>query len=235
MPTCLMCKKDVVSGYVLCGDCAGELKTNHLPHILEYYITRLASNIAYDDTVYPCFMCENEDCSLGKEGVTRYDCHKGLSDWFRSRANEFFSNSKPGILGKLKMVCPFPEVFEDLEPDGTPHEGDPRRKIGHIRADYDKYRWWNTVWPSHWDLATDEVKTEMGRTYDALTASDALCDLNALRHFCWLHPEAQVRPEVDDDFNFYLVGETCDFWVRLITRNKDYNMYLNVYAKGEAK
>ena len=235
MPTCFMCKKDVTSGYVLCGDCAEELKTNHLPHILEYYIARLAANIAYDDTVYPCSMCEIKDCGLGKEDVTRYDCHKGLSDWFRSKANEFFSNSQPGILGKLKMVCPFPEVFEDLEPDGTAHEGDPRRKISHIRADFDKHRWWNTVWPSHWDLATDEVKSEMGRTYDALTASDALNDLNALRRFCWYHPEAQTAPEVGDEFNFYLVGETCDFWVRLITRDKDYNMYLSAYAKENAK
>ena len=235
MATCLICKKDVTSGYVVCGECARELETNTLSHVLEYYIARLAADIAYDDTVYPCPMCEIEDCRLGKDGVSRCDCHKGLSDWLRSKANKFFANSTPGILGKLKMVCPFPEVFEDLEPAGNPYEGDPCRKIGHIRADYNKYRWWNTVWPSHWDLATDEVKAEMDRTYEALTANDALRDLNALRRFCWSHPEAQPSPEADNEFNFYLAGETCDFWVRLITRDKDYNMYLSAYAKGDAK
>lgn len=235
MPICLLCKKDVTSGYVLCGDCAKGLAANTLPHILEYYIARLAARVAFDDTVYPCPMCEVEDCHLGKANVTRSECHRGLSDWLRSRSNEFFSNTNPGILGKLKMVCPFPEAFEDVEPIESPHRDDPRRKIGHIRADYNGYRWWNTVWPSHWDLATEKVKAEMDRTYEALTASDALCDLNALRHFCWLHPEAQVRPEADDDFNFYLVGETCNFWVRLITRDKDYNMYLSAYTKENVK
>ena len=37
---------------------------------------------------------------------------------------------------------------------------------------------------------------------------------------------------LSDEFNFYLEGETCDFWVRLITREKDYNLYLNAYAKA---
>lgn len=236
MAACFMCKKDVTSGYVLCGDCAGELKANALPRTLEYYIARLATSIAFDSTVYPCPMCEIEDCQLGRDDVTRYECHKGISDWFRSRANEFFSNSTPGILGRLKMVCPFPEVYEDLDMSDGPGKGAPRRKIGHIRADYNGYRWWSTVWSSHADLATAEIKAEIDSTYDALTAPDALANLNTLRRFCWYHPEAQHNPEVDDDFDFYLVGKTCDFWVRLITRDKDYNMYLSAYVKaGEGR
>lgn len=82
--------------------------------------------------------------------------------------------------------------------------------------------------------ATDIETPEIDHTYEALTASDALHDLNTLRRFCWSHPEAQSSPETDDEFNFYLVGETCDFWIRLITRDKDYNMYLNAYAKPES-
>lgn len=232
MATCLMCKKDVTTGFVVCGDCAKELKADTLPHILDYYIARLAAKIAFDDTVYPCPMCEMEDCRLGEPGVTKYECHKGISDWLRSKANEFFTISGRGILGRLKTVCPFPEVFADTDETDGPGRGQPRRKIGHIRADYDQYRWWSTVWSSHWDLATADVKAEIDSTYEALTAKDALHDLNALRRFCWLHPEAQYSQETDDEFNFYLVGKTCDFWVRLITRDKDYNMYLNVYAKA---
>lgn len=111
----------------------------------------------------------------------------------------------------------------------------PRRKIGHIRADYDGYRWWSTAWPLHGNLAKAEVTAEIDRTYEALTAKDALADLDTLRRFCWSHPEAQFSPNADDEFNFYLMGERCDFWVRLITREKDYNMYLHAYAKEVAK
>ncbi len=145
------------------------------------------------------------------------------------------SKGHSGILGRLKTVCLFPEVFEDLEPAGSPYGEVPRRKIGHIRADYDGYRWWSTAWPLHGNLAKAEVTAEIDRTYEALTAKDALADLDTLRRFCWSHPEAQCSPNADDEFNFYLMGERCDFWVRLITREKDYNMYLHAYAKEVAK
>lgn len=229
MPNCLLCEKDVTSGYVLCGDCASELKSKDMPSVLAGFAAWIGSELVQNDTVNFCSVCKGVNC--GDLSV----CRKGVTAWFREKAEKFLESSNKGILGKLTTVCPFPEVFDDVDNTDGPGQDYPHRKIGHIRADYDGHRWWNTAWPSHWDLATDEVKAEMGRTYDALTASDALCDLNALRHFCWMHPEAQVRPEADDDFNFYLVGEHCDFWVRLITRDKDYNMYLNVYAKENAK
>lgn len=233
MATCLLCKKDVTSGYMVCGDCANALSAGTLPYVLDYYIARLAAKIAFDDTVYPCPMCEIKDCRLGKAGVTKYECHKGISDWLRSRANEFFTISRRGILGRLKTVCPFPEVFEDVDDADAYGPGEPHKKICHIRADYNDYRWWNTFWGCHCDLATPKMANEIDRIYEALTAKDALHDLNALRRFCWSHPEAQASQEADEEFNFFLVGETCDFWVRLITREKDYNMYLNAYAKAE--
>lgn len=235
MATCLMCKKDVTAGYVVCGDCADGLKSNTLPLVLDYYIARLAAKIAFDDTVYPCPMCESADCSLGNEGITKYDCHKGISDWLHSCAKEFFETTGMGILDSLKTACPFPEVFEVLDTSDGPGKDEPCRKIGHIRADFDNYRWWNTVWGAHWDLATAEIKAEMNRTYEALIEENALHDLNALRRFCWSHPEAQASQKSDDEFNFFLVGETCDFWVRLITRDKDYNMYLSAYAKADSQ
>lgn len=143
--------------------------------------------------------------------------------------------SASGILGRLTTICPFPEAFEDIDDDDGPGQDSPRRKIGHLRADYDGYRWWSTVWPSHWEMATPEVKAEMGQTYETLIAEEALHNLDAIRRFCWAHPEAKANKTADDEFNFYLVGETCDFWVRLITREKDYNMYLNAFAKADSQ
>lgn len=140
---------------------------------------------------------------------------------------------KANILKHLQTECPFPQVFEEWE-----HMADnccevPRRKIGHIRADY-QGRWWNTVWPCHPALATKEIAAEIDRVYEALTAKDALKDLHTLTRFCEAHPEACADPEFRQEYNFYLVGEACDFWIRLITRNRDYNLYLNAFAKETA-
>ena len=53
--------------------------------------------------------------------------------------------AKQKILEQLKTECPFPEVFQDTERAEGSFVDVPRRKIGHIRADHDGYRWWNTV------------------------------------------------------------------------------------------
>ena len=135
------------------------------------------------------------------------------------------------ILSKLLTECPFPEVFEDTEKVEGCSLPVPRRKIGHIRADYDGWRWYNTVWPCHKALATPEVCTEIDRVYDALIAPGALKDLAALRKFCADHMYACISKEYEDEFSFYYVGERCNFWIRLITRRRDYNMYLNAYIK----
>ncbi len=85
MALCLMCKNDVTAGYVVCGECASRLRSNAMPHILDYYIARLAARIAFDNTVYPCPMCEIENCCLGKRkaadtSVTR-EFQTGCGPW----------------------------------------------------------------------------------------------------------------------------------------------------------
>ena len=138
---------------------------------------------------------------------------------------------KNNILERLKTECPFPQAFEDLERGEDGFTDVPRRKIGHIRADYDGYRWWNTVWSCHPALATAEITAEIDQTYEALIAKDALKDLPTLTRFCEAHPEACVDPQSRQEYHFYLEGTHCNFWIRLITRKWDYNMYLNAFAK----
>lgn len=138
---------------------------------------------------------------------------------------------KQNILDRLRTECSFSEVFQDTEKADGSVIAVPRGKIGHIRADHDGRRWWNTVWPCHPELATPEIAAEIDQVYEALTADDALADFDTLVRFCHDHPEARVRPTEDQEYNFYLEGTLCDFWIRLITRWRDYNMYLNAFIK----
>ena len=138
------------------------------------------------------------------------------------------------ILNRLTAECPFAEVFEDTEKDEHGILAYPRSKIGHIRADHDGWRWWNTVWPCHDDLATLEMKREIDVTYDALTAEDALCDYPTLERFCRSRMDVCVGSS-GTEYNFYLEGDLCDYWLKLITRRNDYHLYLNAYIKKETR
>lgn len=113
MPTCLLCKKDVASGYVVCGDCAGELKNGAMPPVLGGFAAWLGAELAGQDTVYFCSVCETRKCD---DDAT---CRKGIIAWFRESAEKYWEACNSGILGRLKTVCLFPEVFEDLEPAGV--------------------------------------------------------------------------------------------------------------------
>lgn len=133
------------------------------------------------------------------------------------------------ILGELKSNCSFLEVFEDTE------EGEGgfvyRRKIGHIRADYNGYRWWNSVWPCHNELCTSEISKEIDMVYERLTASDAFSTLSSMAKFCMKHPQAVVNGSNSTEYNFFYEGEHCFFWIRCITRYRDYNLYVHAFTK----
>ena len=130
------------------------------------------------------------------------------------------------ILSKLKVDCPFPEVFEDRVSQNGIFEY--RRKIGHIRADYDDYRWWNSIWPLHKKLSTPEISKEIDELYMRLISKDAFATLSEMTDFCHDHPQAAVDRT---EYNFYYEGEYCLFWIRCITRKRDYNLYINAFTK----
>ena len=130
------------------------------------------------------------------------------------------------ILHELKVECPFPEIFEDRVSQNGIFEY--RRKIGHIRADYDDYRWWNTIWPLHKELSTPETSKEIDELYMRLISKDAFATLSEMTDFCHNHPQAAVDRT---EYNFYYEGEYCLFWIRCITRKKDYNLYINAFTK----
>lgn len=80
MPNCMICKKPVTTGYVVCGACAGEYVT------LNYFIDRLAEDIVLDERIPTCGMCVIGDCSSQVSGVT---CRNGIKTWLLNKVKEY--------------------------------------------------------------------------------------------------------------------------------------------------
>lgn len=140
-----------------------------------------------------------------------------------------FIMSKRSILEELETECMFLTILKDRETINGYSVF--RRKIGHIRADYDGYKWWNSVWPCHNELCTTEISQEINSVYERLIAKDAFSTLIVMRNFCYMHPEAIVNEQLKDEYNFYYTGEHCYFWIRCITRSGEYNLYLHAFTK----
>lgn len=136
---------------------------------------------------------------------------------------------KKSILKELKVEFPYLDMITATqEINGSCVF---KNKIMHFRADYDGYRWHNTVWPYYDRKCPIEHAKEIDEVYDRLIADNAFKDLSELKKFCFSHPEAEAKGSALQEFNFYYEGKYCLYWLRAITRNGDYNLYLNAYKK----
>ena len=120
----------------------------------------------------------------------------------------------------LTPVCNFGDNLKDTE-----------TKIGYIRADHDGYRWWTTYFPCHEELKTEDIRNEINGVCGELIENMFL-NLGAIKEFCHRRTEAKTS---EDIYDFYIESELCNYWVRFITRKKDYNMYLHAYIKSNKK
>lgn len=86
MASCMLCKKEVTSGLVVCGDCAHKLEPSTPSAELVYFIDKLAESITSNQDIYPCNMCSNRKCSPHTSGMT---CQEGVKSWLLSKAGQY--------------------------------------------------------------------------------------------------------------------------------------------------
>ena len=125
------------------------------------------------------------------------------------------------FIDKITWENPHPEIWRDKE---TQY---PDCELGYFRCDYDGYRWWNTVWPSHNELNTYELVKEFDSLYDEFLETFPTRD--AMSAYCKTH----AKPTSDaTEFNAYVELEYGFYWLRMITRKGDYNLYLHGFSKA---
>ncbi len=209
---------------------AAYMDLNNCPYatkLLELGVAKETGHIKYSGHCFYPLWVFTEDFlkEIGGEDYEQYS--KAFDDYIKVTEFEIPTD----ILSELQVECPFPEVFEDKTTEGT--KVIYNRKIGHTRADYDGNRWWNYCWPCRKELLVPLVTKEMDAVYEHLISPDAFGTLDKLTEFCRAHPKARANEHTDSEYNFYYVGKLCFFWIRCITRKKDYNLYLHIFIKQE--
>ncbi len=86
MASCMICKKEVTTGYVLCGCCVHKLEPLTLPTELAYFIDQLAEDIVLDEKICPCDMCSIGECMSQVSGLV---CRNGVKAWLLSKADKY--------------------------------------------------------------------------------------------------------------------------------------------------
>lgn len=91
MPKCMVCKESVISGYVLCPQCAKSLESDPLPVELTFVLDKLAEEIVLSETIPACPMCKKEACSSQVSGTV---CRNGIRDWLMDRSKGYLAAFK---------------------------------------------------------------------------------------------------------------------------------------------
>ena len=87
MASCVICKKDVTTGFVVCSDCAHKLEPFTLPPDLAYFIDQLAEELVQNGNSCACDMCAMVGCSSPTGSLT---CRNGIKAWLLDKAGQFF-------------------------------------------------------------------------------------------------------------------------------------------------
>lgn len=118
---------------------------------------------------------------------------------------------------------PYSQATEDRAENGYP-----KSELAYFRCDYDGNRWWNTVWPINRNLESTELINELDSLYSDFLKE--FPDLKTMANFCYTHHEDPWDKTV---FDYYLDLEHGFYWLKMITRKGDYNLYLHCLSKAD--
>ncbi|MCM1296622.1 MAG: hypothetical protein NC311_13880, partial [Muribaculaceae bacterium] len=126
------------------------------------------------------------------------------------------------------MNCPFPEVFENRKKDKDGFTMRPESEIVYSRSDYN-HRWWTTWWDCKKEKPSAELVKEIDRFQSTLFAMPEFKNLDTMRLLC----ETAEATSDPTEFNLYSETEHFHIWLRMITRFRDYNLYVHFYLKQD--
>ena len=173
-----------------------------------------------------CSGCGTEEAMLDWDGKAL-----PLRDWYAVRQGLVSADITQGDV-TLVSTCGFKEVFDQPRRAVWGHpNGFPMSELCYVRADHNGYRWHNT-WTDCQDKPDDPtLLRELDDFYNSLIELPEFKNLSALRKACRCYAE---QPEIDDPNTYHLFAETLHFhvWLRLITRERDYNLYGHFFYKN---
>ena len=139
-------------------------------------------------------------------------------------------NNTSGSAPFLIARCAFPEVFENREKDEDGLPKRPKSEVVYFRSDYNGYKWYTTWWECREEKLSDELVQEIDRFHNALFAMPEFENLDTMRRLC----ETTNRTSDPTEFNLFSETEHFHIWLRMITRLRDYNLYVHFYLKQDA-
>lgn len=189
---------------------------------MRYPLAQNALSRALD--VYVCPECGMDEAIRDATGEIL-----PVSEWYVVK-HHYFGENEPTNTSRLLRDCNFQRVFsgskKTLPLDSVLY---PASLISYSRSDYDGYQWWTTWFHGQEEKALPEVAYEMDAFMDAHFALPEFKTLRSMKRTCKLYAEPTAE---QTEYNLYSETEHLYIWLRLITRERDYNLYVYFYDRN---
>lgn len=154
-----------------------------------------------------------------------------VREWWAVRENQLKPLSVPAGVA-LVPACGFSHIFTGPQKKFPLSSLDhPVSELAYSRSDYDGRKWWTTWHTCEGERATGELAEEIDDFQASLLALPEFQTLWSLRRMCRNYAESTTEPT---EFNLYEETGLLYVWLRLITRERDYNLYCHFYQKDGA-
>ena len=187
---------------------------------MRYPLAQNALSRALD--VYVCPECGMDEAIRDATGEIL-----PVSEWYVVK-HHYFGENEPTNTSRLLRDCNFQRVFSGSKKT-LPLNSVLYPAIAYSRSDYDGYQWWTTWFHGQEEKALPEVAYEMDAFMDALFALPEFKTLRSMKRTCKLYAEPTAE---QTEYNLYSETEHLYIWLRLITRERDYNLYVYFYDRN---
>lgn len=191
---------------------------------MQYPLAQNALSRALD--VYVCPDCGMDEALRDATGEIM-----PMSEWYIVKRH-YFGEHEPPNTSRLLPECSFKKIFsgpkKTLPLNSVQY---PVSLIAYSRSDYDGYQWWTTWLPGQEEKAPPEAASEMDRFMNALFTLPEFKTLRNMKRACKLYAQPTAEKT---EYNLYSETEHLYIWLRLITRERDYNLYVYFYDKDAA-
>lgn len=144
-----------------------------------------------------------------KHGIIRPDCEAGVTI--------------------LRADCAFRDVFDEpRRPVWFNSTGEPISKIAYSRSYYRGKQWYTTWFECSKEPDDKNLSKEIDDFQNALMALPEFENLYTMSNLCLNFAESTSEPT---EFNLYSVTPHFNVWLRMITRQGDYNLYCHFFYK----
>ena len=126
----------------------------------------------------------------------------------------------------LTPRCSFYPIYLNTSEDNMGRKS-PVTELAYSRSDYDGRKWWTTWFTAHEELKTPDRIKEIDQFMEALFQMPEMASLNTMRRMCRVYAEPTSEAT---EANLYCETERFHVWLRLITRERDYNLYVHFYV-----